>query len=199
MGGAGSGRKKKGSNGAASPGWEDVVKASAEREAAEKPKRGKGEQMRIQVDSRDAVRIPAKHQLRREMTHAEWEEQSALLARNRVELMGYEDEIRKLREKHAPRMKELKSQIDDGARQCDERKWLTVADCIEVHDVNTRTVTVYADVNGELGAEVVPPRKMRDEEYERAVKTSPFEPPPPALDPPDGEVVEDDEASDAED
>jgi hypothetical protein len=177
------------------PGTEGVAAAfdaeAAKANGATKKKRG--EQLKITVDSRDAVRKAARHELRREMTHTEWEEQSALLASNRVKLMGLEDEIKALARKHAPEIKRLRDITAQGARQCDAREWLTMVDCIEVHDVNTRTVTVFADVNGELGAEVVPPRKMRDEEYEAAIKTSPFEPPPRVLDPPSGDPIDADE------
>jgi hypothetical protein len=174
------------------PGTEGVA-AAFDAEAAKAngaPKKKRGEQLKITVDSRDAVRIAAKHELHRTMTDLEWEEQSALLAANSVELMGLENEIRKLKEKHAPRMKELRGMIDNGARQCDAREWLTMVDCIEVHDVSTNSVTVFADVNGELGAEVIPARKMRDDEREAALKTAPFEPPPRVLDPPSGEAID---------
>ena len=61
---------------------------------------------------------------------------------------------------------------------------------IEVHDVNRRCVTVYADVNGVRGVVVRPERPMRDEEYQRAIKSSPFEPPDDgAADPPEGDAV----------
>jgi hypothetical protein len=174
------------------PGTEGVA-AAFDAEAAKAngaPKKKRGEQLKITVDSRDAVRIAAKHELHRTMTDLEWEEQSALLAANSVELMGLENEIRKLKEKHAPRMRELRGMIDNGARQCDAREWLTMVDCIEVHDVSTNSVTVFADVNGELGAEVIPARKMRDDEREAALKTAPFEPPPRVLDPPSGEAID---------
>jgi hypothetical protein len=174
------------------PGTEGVA-AAFDAEAAKAngaPKKKRGEQLKITVDSRDAVRIAAKHELHRTMTDLEWEEQSALLAANSVELMGLENEIRKLKEKHAPRMKELRGMIDNGARQCDAREWLTMVDCIEVHDVSTNSVTVFADVNGELGAEVIPARKMRDDEREAALKTAPFEPPPRVLDPPSGDAID---------
>jgi hypothetical protein len=182
--------KKKNKSGA--PGTWGVAAAfdaeAAKANGAAKKKRG--EQLKITVDSRDAVRIAAKHELHRTMTDAEWEEQSALLAANSVELMGLENEIRKLKEKHAPRMKELRGQIDNGARQCDAREWLTMVECIEVHDVSTNSVTVFADVNGELGAEVIPSRKMRDDEREAALKSAPFEPPPRVLDPPSGDPID---------
>lgn len=181
--------RKKDTNGTTPAGWDAVAKASAENEAAEKKAKRKkgGEQLRIKVDSRDAVHVKAEHELHRPMTHAEWEEQSALLADSRVALMALEDEIKALQRKHAPEIKRLKDTTAQGARQCAAREWLTMTPCIEVHDVNTRTVTVFADVNGELGAMVVPPRPMRPEEYERAVKGAPFEPPDgaeEALDPP---------------
>lgn len=178
-----------------------AVRDAWDKEAAKangKASKKRGEQMKMKVDSRDAVRIAARHELHRPMTHPEWEEQSALLAANRVRLMTLEEEIAALKRKHAPEIKMLKKSTAQGARQCDAREWLTMVDCIEVHDVNTRSVTVYADVNGELGAEVIPPRTMRDDEYERAVKTSPFEPPAP-LDPPDGEPIDiDDEPAGSE-
>lgn len=173
--------KKKDTNGTtATGGWADVAEASAANEAAEKKKPGrksKAEQMRIKVDSRDAVQVKAKHELHRPMTDAEWHEQTGLHFAERVELMTLEDAVKAFAAKHAPRMKELREKTGKTARELDAHEWLTMTDCIEVHDVNTRTVTVFADVNGELGARVLPPRPMRPDEYERACKTSPFEPP----------------------
>lgn len=183
-------KKKNTTSGApGSKGAREAWNEQAAKANGAKPKKAKGEQMKIKVDAGDTVRVPAKHELHRAMTDAEWDEQAALLAKNRVELMGIEDEIRRLKEKHALRVKELRGLIDNGARQCDAREWLTMVDCIEVHDPNTRQVVVYADVNGELGAQVKPPRLMSDEEYERAIQTSPFEPPAP-LDPPDTEPID---------
>lgn len=175
-------------------GWKAAADASAKREAEEAPKkRGrpkKGEQTRLKIDSRDAVHIPAKHEIHRDMTHPEWEEQSALLANQRVELMTLEERIAALKRELAPRMKDLRTLTAQGARQCDVRKWLTMTDCIEVHDVNRNTVTVHASVNGELGVIVIPERPMRKEERERALKSAPFDPP---VAPPEGEAEHDEE------
>lgn len=164
----------------AKAGWADVAAASAKREAEEKAPKGrkkKGEQTRLKVDARDAVEVKAKHELHRDMTDDEWREQSEILAHDRVELMTLEEEIAALKRKHAPRMKVLRENTAKGARQCNEKRWLSLVDCIEVHDVNRRCVTVYADVNGVRGVVVRPERPMRDEEYQRAIKSSPFEPP----------------------
>lgn len=179
--------RKKDTNGTPPPGWDAVAAASAANESAEKKTKKRGEQLRIKVDSRDAVHVKAEHELHRPMTEAEWHEQTALHFTERVELMTLEDEVKRYAAERAPRMKELKDRTRKTARELDAHQWLTMTPCIEVHDVNTRTVMVFADVNGELGAEVLPPRPMRPEEYERAVKGAPFEPPDgaeEALEPP---------------
>lgn len=171
-------------------------KAEADKANGAKPKgKAKGEQLRMKVDSRDAVRVPAKHELHRPMTDAEWHEQTEMHFRERVELMGLEDRIAKLKADLGPRIAELKKKTAQTARELDAHEWLTLTDCIELHDVNTRMVTVYADVGGELGAQVIPSRPMRDDERERALKTSPFEPPDRALDPPDGPPIDIDDAT----
>lgn len=170
--------KSTNTNGAAR--FSDAIGASAANEAAEKKKRGrkpKGEQLKMRVDSRDAVHVKAEHELHRPMTDAEWHEQTEMHFRERVELMTLEDEVKRYAAARAPRIKELREKTGKTARELDAHEWLTMTPCIEVHDVNTRTVTVYADVDGQPGAQVLPPRPMRPEEYERAVKTSPFEPP----------------------
>ena len=159
-------------------GWDAVAAASAANEAPPKPTRGKkGEQQRFKIDARDEVEVPAKHELHRDMTDDEWREQSALLAHDRVELMTLEEELAALKRKHAPRQKVLRENTAKAARQCDVKKWMTVTDCIEVHDLNRREVTVYASVNGARGVEVKPPRTMRADEYERHSKAAPFEAP----------------------
>lgn len=165
--------------------WSDVAKASAANEEPKK-KRGrpkKGEQTRLPLSgASDEIKVPVKIELHRDMTAQEWDEQAALLAGHRVELMTIDEEIAALKRKHAPRMKELRGLIDNGARQVDAREWLTLTDCVEVHNPNTRTVRTYASVDGEPGAQVLPDRPMREDEYERAIKSSPFEP----LVPPEG-------------
>lgn len=158
--------------------WDAAAKASADREASEAPKkrgRGKkGEQQRLPIAANDEVKVEVKIELHRAMTEEEWDEQAAVLAKHRVELMALEDEIARLKRKHAPRIKELKGQIDTGARQVDAREWLTLTDCIEVHNPNTRTVRTYASVDGEPGAQVLPDRAMREDEFKRATETAPF-------------------------
>lgn len=166
--------------------WDAAAKASADREAAEAEeapkKRGrpkKREQTRLPLSSAsDEVKVSVKIELHRPMTDEEWREQSEILAHDRVELMTLEEEIAALKRKHAPRMKVLRENTAKGARQCDAKEWLTLTDCIEVHNPNTRTVRTYADVLGEPGAQVMPDRAMREDEYERAIKGSPFATPP---------------------
>ena len=156
--------------------WGDAAKASAEREAAEAseaPK--KREQTRLPLSSAsDEVKVSVKIELHRPMTDEEWREQSEILAHDRVELMTLEEEIAALKRKHAPRMKVLRENTAKGARQCDAKEWLTLTDCIEVHNPNTRTVRTYASVDGEPGAQVLPDRVMREDEFKRATESAPF-------------------------
>lgn len=184
------GKKKPDANGHDPSGLRAAGQALAAADAKKAKKKRKAEQMRLKVDSRDAVQIKAKHELHRAMTDAEWHEQTGMHFSERVELMGLEEAVKAFAAKHAPRIKDLRDKTRKTARELDAHEWLTLADCIELHDVNTRTVTVFADVDGEPGVEVVPARKMRDDEYERAVKSAPFEPPDddsdvPVIEPPD--------------
>ena len=183
-------------------GWDAAAKASAEREASEAPKkRGrpkKGEQTRLRVDARDAVHIKAVHEIPRPMSEEAFRIAAAESARQHNKITRIEKEIRDF--SHARRkdeesgadlpsrkdeikvLRETSAKLD---REIEAESHLIETPCIEVHDVNRRTVTVYADVEGSLGVEVKAPRPMTDLEFERASKGTPFEPAAP-LDAPEG-------------
>lgn len=149
--------------------------AAKEHEASEKKRGKRGEQQRLPITDTGDREVKVSIELHRAMTAQEWDEQAAILAKHRVELMGLEDEIRRLKEKHAPRMKELRGAIDAGARQVDAREWLTLTPCIEVHHASTRQVATYQDLDGARSKDkVLPDRVMTDEEYERAIRDAPF-------------------------
>ena len=158
--------------------------------AADEKKAGKGKkgQTKLPINDRGTRHVAADHELSRKMTVAEWEEQSAKLAHDRVELMTLEDEIRRFKEERKGRMAALKESTAKGAREVDARSWLAVTPCIEVHDPSTRSVTVHAiGKGGEPGEVVIPARVMTQEEFDKACETMPFA---PAMDPPDAPAVE---------
>lgn len=156
---------------------------AAEGEKTNGKKGGKKGQAKLPINDRGEQEIRADHELARKMTDAEWNEQSAKLAHERVELDTLEGEIRRFAAERKPRIKKLKEDTAKMAREVDSRSWLAVTPCIEVHDPSTRSVTVHAvGKAGKRGEIVIPSRVMTDEEYERACKSAPFE--APAMDPP---------------
>ncbi len=189
-------------------GWAAAAAASAKREAEEKaeaktPKgrKKKGEQMRLVADARDAVRISAVHEIPRPMSRDALLLASGQAAREHNKIKRLEKEIYDFANgkrfgpggKEEPsRKEEIKALKESSAkldREVEAEAHLIETPCIEIHDVNTRIVTIYVDDNGEPG-EKVKERRMTPEEEAKALKSAPFEPPgDDAAEPPEGEPV----------
>ena len=188
----------------AKAGWADVAAASAKREAEAKAPKGrkkKGEQMRLVADARDAVRISVVHEIPRPMSRDALLLASGQAAREHNKIKRLEKEIHDFAhgKRFGPKGKEEPSRKDEIKalkessakldREVEAEAHLIETPCIEIHDVNTRIVTVYVDDNGEPG-EKVKERRMTPEEEAKALKSSPFEPPDDdAADPPEGDAV----------
>jgi hypothetical protein len=141
----------------------------------------------------------------RKMTAAEWDTAALKEARERCAIADLEKEIRDF--SSAPRTdadgNELPSRKDEIAalkkssgklaREVVAKAHLVETECIEAHDLNRNTVTVYVALPGGEKGEAIEERAMTDEERKIAESSAPFASGP--IDVPDGErvTVDDDE------
>jgi hypothetical protein len=148
----------------------------------------KGRQTRIQIDMRDVRRVQAEHEVPRPMSDAAFKVASAQTAREHNKIKRIQAEIKDFKygkrctpqgEPLPSRDEEIKALEKSTAkldREVEEECHLILTPCIELHDVNRATVTIYVDDNGEPG-EKVKERRMTPEERKKAEEASPFEPP----------------------
>jgi hypothetical protein len=145
-------------------------------------------QTKIAVDDRDVQRIHASHEVPRPMSEAAFRVAAAQAAREHNKIKAIEAEIHDFangarctpqgeplpsRKAEIRSLRESSEKLD---REIAAEAHLIVTPCIEFHDPNRSTVTIFIDDNGEPG-EQVKVRRMTDVERKKAQEGAPFAPP----------------------
>lgn len=178
-----------------------------QKRSGRKGKKGSGEQARLPIDAPDIVRKHVTHEVARPMSQEAFAVTAGQAAREHNRIKALQKEIHdfanapqrdpKTGAEKPSRKKEIAALMVSSAkldREVEAEAHLIECPCIEVHNPNTRTVTVYLDDNG-IEGEKISERVMTVEEFEAAVKSRPFDPP---MEPPEGDGVEVDVTGDAE-
>lgn len=169
-----------------------------QKRSGRKGKKKGGEQARLPIDAPDIVRKHVTHEIPRPMSPEAFAATAGQAAREHNRIKNLEKQIHDFanapqrdpktgaegpsRKKEIASLKVSSAKLD---REIEAEAHLIDAPCIEFHNPNTRTVTIYLDDNGEPG-ERIRDREMTAEEFEAACKSRPFDPP---MDPPEGDGV----------
>lgn len=152
--------------------------------------KAKGEQTKLKVDDRSAIHKPVRIEVARKMSPEAFDTAASESARAHNKIKALEKEIRDFARAPRPgegpdgedlpsRKDEIKALVEKTTkldREIEAESHLVDTDCIEVHDVNRNTVTVYVSEAGALG-EKIKERAMTPDERRQAEEAAPFAPP----------------------